>query len=180
MMDSPIQPPVKPISLTADPQIQKTRKILLIVLGMLVVLSAISTIADICKTTIREDSVRRPPRGVPIVESLVLHLVYSFGFFVTYRYHKLSLQVFAWLNVVLLFYFGIGYVGFLVGTIILAFSNSDERSIYIYENRDINVPVGICVSILTMSAVLVFTILIVMLSFKLAKLIRMEQPGTVT
>ncbi|CAF2082217.1 unnamed protein product [Rotaria magnacalcarata] len=180
MMDSPIQPPVKSISLTADPQIQKTRKILLIVLGVLVVLSAIITIAEICNTTIGEDSVHRPPRGVSIVQALVLHLFYSFGFFFTYRCHKLSLQVFAGLNVVLLFNFGIGFVGLLVSTIILAFSNSDERNIYIYENRNINVPVAICVSILTITAALVFTIWIVMLSFKLAKLIGMEQPETVT
>ncbi|CAF2058371.1 unnamed protein product [Rotaria magnacalcarata] len=92
MIDGQSMPPVKAVSLAADPQIQRIRRILLIILCNFVAVNVIRTIVAIV-TFIIGNSVNRPENAVSIVEELLSLVFDSFGFYVTYKYHKLGLRV---------------------------------------------------------------------------------------
>ncbi|CAF4397762.1 unnamed protein product [Rotaria socialis] len=85
-------PSVKTMSLTGDPKISRIRKILLLILGIFIALSAIRTIGTIVIFIIGYSG-NRSQDAASIVPVLLTLLLEAFGFFVTYKYHELGLVV---------------------------------------------------------------------------------------
>ncbi|CAM2723765.1 unnamed protein product [Rotaria socialis] len=85
-------PSVKTMSLTGDPKISRIRKILLLILGIFIALSAIRTIGTIVIFIIGYSG-NRSQDAASIVPVLLTLLLEAFGIFVTYKYHELGLVV---------------------------------------------------------------------------------------
>ncbi|CAM4807833.1 unnamed protein product [Rotaria magnacalcarata] len=177
MIDGQSMPPVKAVSLAADPQIQRIRRILLIILCNFVAVNVIRTIVAIV-TFIIGNSVNRPENAVSIVEELLSLVFDSFGFYVTYKYHKLGLRVFAWLMALLLCLSGIGLVLVVVSLATRIFLNSDEGA----QNRHVSsgLPIYMYFVVFIWIVAFILGIIVTVLVFKLAKLIRMKKSETTT
>ncbi|CAF1219116.1 unnamed protein product, partial [Rotaria sp. Silwood1] len=80
------------LSMTGDLKIQRTRKVLLIILGILLALSLISTITAIYGNRIG-DGIKETHGGMQFGQSLISVLFYGFGIFVAYRYYETGLRV---------------------------------------------------------------------------------------
>ncbi|CAF1418733.1 unnamed protein product [Rotaria sp. Silwood1] len=85
-------PVSKPISPAEDPEIQRTRKILLIILGVCLTFSIIGTINAISGNEIA-NRMQATQRGAQIGQSLISIIFYGFGIFVAYRYYETGLRV---------------------------------------------------------------------------------------
>ncbi|CAF1269753.1 unnamed protein product [Rotaria sp. Silwood1] len=102
---------VKTLALVEDPQIQRYRKILLIILGIFLTLWLINTTIGIVNIA------HNPKESVSVIASLISMLISGLGFWATYKYNATGLRVFAWLGVI-----GLVCGGILLGVIlILAF-----------------------------------------------------------
>ncbi|CAF4750166.1 unnamed protein product [Rotaria sp. Silwood1] len=171
--DGPDLPALQSLSLTEDPQIQRTRKILLIILGVLFALSVVGMLTTASENRIW-NGIQETSRGVSVGEYLIVVLLYGFGIFVAYRYHAIGLQVFACLEIISLAMVGI--------TIIIAFfwglsPSTSEK--FAYDRHRSGYMKGAS-SIIWMSlpfaiAVCVLDITIIQFSFKLAKLIDVKR-----
>ncbi|CAF1405366.1 unnamed protein product [Rotaria sordida] len=111
MMDTPYVPTTRPLALAEDPQVQRPRKVLLIMLGICLGLSLFNTIIVIV------DRTRNPQESGRLSQPLLSILFYSFGLFVTYKYHQTGLRVFAWLGVIMLICTGIVFGLILIGAL---------------------------------------------------------------
>ncbi|CAF3771104.1 unnamed protein product [Rotaria sp. Silwood1] len=89
MINTSYIPVSRPLSLTEDPEIQRTRKILLIILSAFSVISTISAISG----NGMSNSMQETRRGTQIGQSLISLLFYGFGIFVAYRYYETGLRV---------------------------------------------------------------------------------------
>ncbi|CAF2097101.1 unnamed protein product [Rotaria magnacalcarata] len=174
MIEDQSMPRVKPLSPTEDPQIQRIRKILLIILGIFIALSVIRTIVTFIYAYIGS----RPQDAALIVPVFLTLLLEAFGFFATYKYHELGLRVFAWLTVISLSLSGIGLVIGLCFLVDHIFSNSGRGAQYRHVSYELSMYVyfSICVWIVPFIVAIIVTVLV----FKLAKLIRMKKSETTT
>ncbi|CAF4007127.1 unnamed protein product [Rotaria sordida] len=82
----------RPFSLNEDPEIKRTRKILLTILSVFLALSVIGTISAIYENGI-SNSTQGTQGGVRIGQSLISVLFYGFGIFVAYGYFETGLKV---------------------------------------------------------------------------------------
>ncbi|CAM4936784.1 unnamed protein product [Rotaria socialis] len=92
LIDSPYMPASQPLSLTDDPEIRRTRKILLILLSGILVLAVLGTIGSITGNGATNNS-EYSSRGVQIGRSLISVVFLSFGYLVAHRYSKIGLLV---------------------------------------------------------------------------------------
>ncbi|CAM4967949.1 unnamed protein product [Rotaria socialis] len=92
LIDSPYMPASQPLSLTDDPEIRRTRKILLILLSGILVLAVLGTIGSITGNGVTNNS-EYSSRGVQIGRSLISVVFLSFGYLVAHRYSKIGLLV---------------------------------------------------------------------------------------
>ncbi|CAF4167236.1 unnamed protein product, partial [Rotaria sordida] len=77
----------KSLTLTEDPEIQRPRKILLIILGIFLALCLINTTLGIV------DIARNSTRSSHIIVSLISILANGLGFWATYKYNATGLRV---------------------------------------------------------------------------------------
>ncbi|CAF3725010.1 unnamed protein product [Rotaria sp. Silwood1] len=78
--------------LTGDLKIQRTRRVLLIILGILLAPSLVSTITVIYGNRIG-DGIKKTHGGMQFGQSLISVLFYGFGIFVAYRYYETGLRM---------------------------------------------------------------------------------------
>ncbi|CAF2058350.1 unnamed protein product [Rotaria magnacalcarata] len=160
------------LSLTEDSEIQRTRKILLIMLGVclgLTVIGAAGAIGLIAGHELTNNSEYKTYRA-SIVQSFSSIVFFGFGYLVTHRYSQIGLQVFAWINIIELVIVGV-LLAFLA-IFSLAFLTI-TNSTYNYNNWDIMVRLSIFVYIIIVFviAACIVQIVIVTFAFKLARLI---------
>ncbi|UJR11264.1 hypothetical protein I4U23_015446 [Adineta vaga] len=106
LSDGPYMPLSKPFPLTDNLQIQRTRQIHLIFNGILFILSVIDLILGINGVKFLHD------QGIYVIVYHIIQasawiLLNGFGLFVAYKYHRIGLIVFAWLNIILIVVLGI-------------------------------------------------------------------------
>ncbi|CAF1352171.1 unnamed protein product [Adineta steineri] len=82
----------KELSLTENYEIQRTRKILLIILGVCLALSVVGTISAISESKLEGD-IGVPRRSSQGGHSFISMLYCSFGIIVTYQYSQNGLRV---------------------------------------------------------------------------------------
>ncbi|CAF3565778.1 unnamed protein product [Rotaria sp. Silwood1] len=92
MINTSSIPVSKPLSVIEDPEIQRTRKILLIILGVCLAFSVIGTINAISGNGI-SNRMQGTQRGAQIGQSLISVIFYGFGIFVAYQYYETGLRV---------------------------------------------------------------------------------------
>ncbi|CAF2361054.1 unnamed protein product [Rotaria sp. Silwood2] len=86
-------------SLLHDPVVNRTRKILLILIGILLVLGLIYFIFILHSYAAKNSLQSQLPNNSAQLVSILIYIVYySFGLLVTYRYYQTGLLVFAWLG----------------------------------------------------------------------------------
>ncbi|CAF4827632.1 unnamed protein product, partial [Rotaria sp. Silwood1] len=78
--------------LTGDLKIQRTHRVLLIILGILLAPSLVSTITVIYGNRIG-DGIKETHGGMQFGQSLISVLFYGFGIFVAYRYYETGLRM---------------------------------------------------------------------------------------
>ncbi|CAF3727842.1 unnamed protein product [Rotaria sp. Silwood1] len=153
------------LSMTGDLKIQRTRKVLLIILGILLALSLISTITAIYGNRIG-DGIKETHGGMQFGQSLISVLFYGFGIFVAYRYYETGLRVFAGLSIIILITMAILIVFLLFAGIAASatgnFSNDDKS-----QTLTLGVSIGILAIVLACIARLVLTVTILSHSFLL-------------
>ncbi|CAF1525081.1 unnamed protein product, partial [Rotaria magnacalcarata] len=91
-MDSSHKPLSQPLLLTEDPEIRRTRKVLLITIGVVLGLSVLGTITTIAANGILYFS-KHPLLGPAIVQSPISLILFIFGCLVIYRYSPIGLRV---------------------------------------------------------------------------------------
>ncbi|CAF3229750.1 unnamed protein product [Rotaria socialis] len=157
-----------PLSLTEDPQIQRFRKYLLILLGVFLAPCLITTIMLILTQV--SSSNDQVGTGTRLSSSVVSVIFYSFGILVAYRYSTTGLRVFAWLSIVLTILAGFGISIFLFLVKAISASSSDtgnnKSSGFIVAGS-----IGIIIDVIIFTAAFGLTILIIVLAFKLSRLI---------
>ncbi|CAF1043787.1 unnamed protein product [Adineta steineri] len=84
---NPDAPATKPLAQLKDPQLQRSRKILLIMLGICLTFWFIMVLIDIVFYT------GDPRRYTRILVAIVLIAFNGFGLFVSYKYSKIGLRV---------------------------------------------------------------------------------------
>ncbi|CAF0907571.1 unnamed protein product [Rotaria sordida] len=170
MMDGYNQPLSKLFPFNQDPEIQRTRKILLIILGVCLGILLSGMINVIFGPTI-DICLIGNGHIAEIIEYLISIILYTFGLFVVYRYSEIGLRVFAWLNIITLIIVGIVILAlFIIG---MTNSNDINLSTLYGENptRIIKTQKGpfFCAFLYIPDCIL--TIIIVKFAFKLAKII---------
>ncbi|CAF3127617.1 unnamed protein product [Rotaria socialis] len=171
-MASPYKSVSQPLSLAEDFEIRRTRKILLIMLGVclgLAVIGAAGAIGAIAGHYITNSTEYTTYRA-SIVQSFSSIVFFGFGYLVTHRYSRIGLQVFAWISIIELVIVGIALVLLVVFSLVfLTITNSTHN----YNSWDIMVPLSIFVYIMIVFviAACILRIVIVKFAFKLARLI---------
>ncbi|CAM2726260.1 unnamed protein product [Rotaria socialis] len=153
---SPYMPVSQPLSLNEDPEIRRTRKVLLIIVGVCLGLAVLGVVSSIVGS-----------------EAPIIFL--SFGCLVAYRYSPTGLKVFAWLNVVGLVILGIGVIvciffGFVSLTVVASAANDRGQGIQV----GVSIMVLLFVTIILIAA-FILQIVIMKLAFKLARLIEAKK-----
>ncbi|CAM4987701.1 unnamed protein product [Rotaria socialis] len=92
LIDSPCMPASQPLSLTDDPEIRRTLKILLILLSGILVLAVLATVGSVAGNGVTNNS-EYSSRGVEISRSLIPVVFLSFVYLVAHRYSKIALLV---------------------------------------------------------------------------------------
>ncbi|CAF3362693.1 unnamed protein product [Rotaria socialis] len=177
MVDDLSLPSSKWSLLKADPQIKQTQNNLQILISVLLTLSVIGTILTIVDSLAGYDR-NISLRVASMVRPLLALILHGFGFSVTYRYNELGLLAFAWLILIGLFLLGMRLEFLLVSLIVSAFSSTGEDARY----RLVSTGESIASFFAALIYVVVFilTIIVPILAFKLAKLIRMKKSETMT
>ncbi|CAF1386427.1 unnamed protein product [Rotaria sordida] len=166
-------------SLTRDSQIQRTRKILSIILGTYTCLGVLGTITVIFGNSSNACSIKTT-RIAEIIELLSLILVCSYGLFVTHYYCETGLRVFVWLIIIELVMISISII--IVIFIIFRGIHRPAPNSTIYRERDslmIRTQIGAFFCAFIYIVAFVLDIIIVKFAFKLAKLIAVKRSLTV-
>ncbi|CAF0872362.1 unnamed protein product [Rotaria sordida] len=118
----------KPLPMNQDPEVQRTRRIFLIVLGVCLALCLMNAINAIFGHN-SQHHIKQTQRGVQVGQSLISIAFYTFGIIATYRYSQIGLRVFAWLGIISLIILGIATAVFLIFgiTAITAGSVTDDN-----------------------------------------------------
>ncbi|CAF3632865.1 unnamed protein product [Rotaria socialis] len=173
LIDSPYMPASQPLSLTDDPEIRRTRKILLILLSGILVLAVLGTIGSITGNGVTNNS-EYSSRGVQIGRSLISVVFLSFGYLVAHRYSKIGLLVFACLNII-----GLVIDGILVVLLFVAGLTSLANASSLNNSQTNGMLVGgstaFFVVIVIIIAGSIVQIVIVKFAFKLARLIEAKK-----
>ncbi|CAF0803910.1 unnamed protein product [Rotaria sordida] len=163
----------KPLPMNQDPEVQRTRRILLIVLGVCLALCLMNAINAIFGHN-SQHHIKQTQHGVQVGQSLISIAFYTFGIIAAYRYSQIGLRVFAWLGVISLIILGIAIAVFLIFgiTAITAGSVTDDNM-----SKSLMIGTSFVFFILACVVIVAFilTIIIVKLAFKLAKLINGKQ-----
>ncbi|CAF1316318.1 unnamed protein product [Adineta steineri] len=159
----------KELSLTENYEIQRTRKILLIILGVCLALSVVGTISAISESKLEGD-IGVPRRSSQGGHSFISMLYCSFGIIVTYQYSQNGLRVLVCLGIIMLVIMGI------VATIILCLAIGAVAFLNYTDNNEkqamiIGVSLGAFIFLLTYAVDFILTVIIVKFAFKLARLI---------
>ncbi|CAF0922465.1 unnamed protein product [Adineta steineri] len=101
LSDGPYMPLSKPFPCTSNPKIQRTRQIHFILNGILLILSVVDLILGITGVKFLNDQGMHI-RAYYISQASIWILLNIFGLVVAYKYNRLGLHVFAWLNAVLI------------------------------------------------------------------------------
>ncbi|CAF0845542.1 unnamed protein product [Adineta steineri] len=101
LSDGPYMPLSKPFPCTSNPKIQRTRQIHFILNGILLILSVVDLILGITGVKFLNDQGMHI-RAYYISQASIWILLNIFGLFVAYKYNRIGLHVFAWLNAVLI------------------------------------------------------------------------------
>ncbi|CAF3671991.1 unnamed protein product [Adineta steineri] len=104
MMNNSDVPTTKPLELVKDPQLQRSRKILLIMIGIYFGICLVGTFAKIV------NDAGNSQKNASVVGSIASIAYYGFGLLVSYKYSEIGLRVFAWLGVVILVITGIALI----------------------------------------------------------------------
>ncbi|CAF1625958.1 unnamed protein product [Rotaria magnacalcarata] len=173
LIDSPYTLASQRLSITDDPEIRRTRRILLITFGVLLVLAALGTVSSIAGNRITNNS-KYSSDGVEIGRSLISVVFFSFGYLVAHRYSKIGLLVFAWLSIIGLVIGGIVVVQLLI--VGLTFS-TNARSINNSQTNGMLVGASTVFFVVIVIFVVasIIQIVIVRFAFKLAKLIEVKK-----
>ncbi|CAF1095365.1 unnamed protein product [Adineta steineri] len=109
--NNPVTPTTKPLALVKDPQLQRSRKILLIMLGISLGLSLVNSFVQNVNYTgnLQTNTIV----AIPIV-SIAFD---GFGLLVSYKYSEIGLRVFAWLGMIILVCMGIGFLWLFLGDV---------------------------------------------------------------
>ncbi|CAM4936780.1 unnamed protein product [Rotaria socialis] len=175
LIDSPCMPASQPLSLTDDPEIRRTLKILLILLSGILVLAVLATVGSVAGNGVTNNS-EYSSRGVEISRSLIPVVFLSFVYLVAHRYSKIALLVFVWLNIIGLVIAGIILVLlFVVGLTSLTNGSSVNNS----QTNGMRVGGSIVffVVIFIIFAAFILHIVIGKFAFKLARLIEAKKPS---
>ncbi|CAF2025390.1 unnamed protein product [Rotaria magnacalcarata] len=163
----------QPLPWNKDRKIRCTRKVLLIVLGMLLsmaILRTIFIIVDFGATNHSSNSML----SVQFGQSVISVILYSFGYLVTHRYSKIGLRVFAWLNII-----DLVIVGIALAILFVSVSTFLSTRISTLDGQHQGIGIGLSivvfVAIILIIAAFILQIIIVKLAFKLARLIEAKK-----
>ncbi|CAF3859075.1 unnamed protein product [Rotaria magnacalcarata] len=107
LMASPYTSISHTVALTEDREIRRTRKIVLIIVGVCLVVAVLGTINAIAGNEFVNHSKYNSPDAY-IGQSLISVVFLSFGYLVAYRYSQRRLQMFDWLKITALIIVGVG------------------------------------------------------------------------
>ena len=157
------------LSLAKDPQIKRTRKILLIILGVCFVLSVLGAINGFISTGIT-DTYWQSERYGQSIRSVISVLYFALGYLVAYRYYSIGLRVFAWVCIIDLIISGIafGLIIYLAFTYIATQSKAGDEQ---FEAITGEMKIVILFAIIVIIISFILTMVIIKLAFKLATLI---------
>ncbi|CAF0997331.1 unnamed protein product [Rotaria sordida] len=177
MINTPYIPVSRPLLLNEDPEIRRTRKILIIILGVCLALSVVGMINAVSGSEVRH-GMQDGRRGVEMGQSVIAILFYSFGIFVAHRYYQTGLRVFAWLGIIELVIFSIIII------VIICFAITATAAANITDddmNKSILIGASVAIFfvIIICIACLILTIIIVKFAFKLARLIDAKRSLTI-
>ncbi|CAF1222460.1 unnamed protein product [Rotaria sordida] len=174
-MHSSNKPVFIKFSLIEDPQVQRTRRILSIILGTCICLSVLRMISVIFGNGSNACLIKTE-FVAEIVQFLSSILAYSFGLFVTRRYYETGLRIFAWLIILELVIIGIGII--IVVLIILGGIPRTVPNSTTYKDRD-SLMIRTQIGALTCAFIYVFAsvldIIIAKFAFKLINLIGIKR-----
>ncbi|CAF1037383.1 unnamed protein product [Adineta steineri] len=159
----------KELSLTENYEIQRTRKILIIILGVCLALSVVGTISAISESKLEGD-IGVPRRSSQGGHSFISMLYCSFGIIVTYQYSQNGLRVLVCLGIIMLVIMGIAATIILclaIGAVaFLNYTDNNEKQAMI-----VGVSFGAFIFLLTYAVDFILTVIIVKFAFKLTRLI---------
>ncbi|CAF1368494.1 unnamed protein product [Rotaria sp. Silwood1] len=174
----PTLPLAKPSLLTDDPEIRRTRRIIMIICSICIVICAIDAIHTYFIDTIGY-CLKPNGRSEVIGQYFIAILLYSFALFVAYRYSETGLRVIVWLGIFELFVVAIVII-YLINSVTSSsgsntFSNEYSTSKPKDNNHYINKPIDSIICILTYIGGFILKLIIVRLAFKLARLIDVKK-----
>ncbi|CAF3824594.1 unnamed protein product [Rotaria sp. Silwood1] len=133
------------------------------------VFSVLGTITAISGTAV-PDRTQEAQRGAQIGQSITSVLLYGLGLWVAYRYNETGLRIFAWIGIIAMVVFSIVIIIVIALIIrILVSSQPDHKNLKVALSISIVVVVIVCI------AAYILTIIIIKLSFKLAKQIESKK-----
>ncbi|CAF3691895.1 unnamed protein product [Rotaria socialis] len=166
-------PASQPSSLTDDPEIRRTRKILLILLRTILVLAVLATIGSIAGNVVTNNS-EYSSRGVEISRSLIPVVFLTFGYLVAHRYSKIGLLVSSWLNIIELVINAIIIVLLFVACL-TSLTNASSVNNSQTNGMLVGASIVFFVLIVIIIAALILHIVIGKFAFKLARLIEAKK-----
>ncbi|UJR07538.1 hypothetical protein I4U23_011826 [Adineta vaga] len=168
-------PGTVPILLTDDREVQRTRKILLIIFGILLGLNILSIAVFIINSTTTTSTSTtasayylKQNRTYTFTQPVLSAIFYALAFYVTYNYHPTGLRVVAWLLIIATVLLCLSFSLFSILFIIII------SGVPIHEQLDSYVTVsGVIITVLgiIVAVSLVIQIILIKLCFKLARLI---------
>ncbi|CAF1426482.1 unnamed protein product [Rotaria sordida] len=171
---SPTLPVSKQLLLATDPEIRRTRKILAVIYGICLAVSVFGLIDTIFSRTIEYCLI---PNGYyeEIGEYVITILFAAIGLFVTFQYSEIGLRVIAWISIIESVGIGIAIL-FLICTDFTGRHAQNSITKYSVTNQQDNshaIPKRMGSFMCTIGHIIafVFWVIIVKLTFKLAKLI---------
>jgi hypothetical protein len=176
MMNSSYITVPKPLLLTEDREVQRTRKILIIILGVCLGLCVVALVSMVFGSALTTE-MNGTQRSIKVGQAIIAILFYGFGIFVARRYSAIGLRVFAWLNIIELVAMGIGIV-LLVFVMIMGVSVINYAAVVYGQMKDLLVGATegtFIFTIIIYIAAFVLLVIIVKLTFKLARAIDANQ-----
>ncbi|CAF1394666.1 unnamed protein product [Adineta ricciae] len=172
MMNSPTLLSPRPLGLKDNDEVQRTRKFLLIILGVCLALSVASAVSAIPGSSY-ESETGTTRRSSQVGENFVAILFYTFGIVVAYNYYQTGLRVFAYLGVIILGFAGIAAVIFLfLGISALVAVSQSGKGQYGFL---LGASIGAFLFVILLVANVILTVIIVKFAFKLARLIEASE-----
>ncbi|UJR07533.1 hypothetical protein I4U23_011821 [Adineta vaga] len=163
---------IAPIPLTEDREVQRTRKILLVIFSVFLALHVFSMITFIFHKVSSSSTstiyAATKSSNRQLLQTILGLFFYSFAYYVTHKYHSIGLRVVAWLVIIsaVLFCIIIGIIAFMF-IIMMTGVQLPEYLKYYYAFGGILITFIVVVS----NIVLIIHVIIVKLSFNLARLI---------